>query len=134
MTATAPLEFSYRDKKLGDTQAVSVVTAPDVFHPTSTTVLLLRAARRALAQGPSFPVPGGRRVFPVLTSARESAVLERARARFAAVEQVEEQWYPLGEELLAHGAEIEALAAAGSVRLERRGSRWCWATRVFVAY
>src|SRR5207245_8864674 len=52
MTATAPLEFSYRDKKLGDTQAVSVVTAPDVFHPTSTTVLLLRAARRALADGP----------------------------------------------------------------------------------
>src|SRR2546426_294257 len=47
MTAIAPLEFSYRDKKLGDTQAVSVVTAPDVFHPTSTTVLLLRAARRA---------------------------------------------------------------------------------------
>src|SRR2546425_7876409 len=52
MTAIAPLEFSYRDKKLGDTQAVSVVTAPDVFHPTSTTVLLLRAARRALAHGP----------------------------------------------------------------------------------
>src|SRR3989449_8496322 len=52
MTAIAPFEFSYRDKKLGDTQAVSVVTAPDVFHPTSTTVLLLRAARRALAHGP----------------------------------------------------------------------------------
>src|SRR3989442_7478216 len=52
MTATAPLEFSYRDKKLGDTQAVSVVTARDVFHPTSTTVLLVRAARRALANGP----------------------------------------------------------------------------------
>ncbi len=248
MTATAPLEFSYRDKKLGDTQAVSVVTAPDVFHPTSTTVLLLRAARRALAHGPpprtvldlgcgsgivgvvlakilppithvcasdlsaaavrlarhnaarngvavdcrrgslfepwpgerfdmivddvagvsepvarasgwyppgvpsdagqdgtrwilavlerapTFLAPGGRLLFPVLTLSRESAVLERARARFAAVEQVEEQWYPLGEELLAHGAEIEALAAAGSVRLERRGSRWCWATRVFVAY
>src|SRR2546426_3271699 len=52
MTATAPLEFSYRDKKLGDTQAVSVVTAPDVFHPPSTPVLLLRAARRARADGP----------------------------------------------------------------------------------
>src|SRR3989442_9763104 len=52
MTAIAPLEFSYRDKKLGDTQAVSVVTARDVFHPTSTTVLLVRAARRALAHGP----------------------------------------------------------------------------------
>src|SRR2546422_2104021 len=52
MTATAPLEFSYRDKKLGDTKAVSAVTAPAVFHPPSTTVLLLRAARRALADGP----------------------------------------------------------------------------------
>jgi|SRR5437899_2994351 len=248
MTAIAPLEFSYRDKKLGDTDAVSVATTPDVFHPTSTTVLLLRAARRVISQGPvprtvldlgcgsgivgvvlakllpptahvcasdlsaaavrlarhnaarngvaldcrrgslfepwagerfdlivddvagvSEPVarasgwyppavpsdagqdgtrwildvlerapdvlaPGGRLVFPVLTLSRESAVLERARARFAAVAEVEEQWYPLGDELVAHLADLEALAAVGSVRLERRGSRWCWATRVFVAY
>ena len=248
MTATMPTEFSYRDKKLGDTHAVSVVTTPDVFQPTSTTVLLLRAARRLIAHGPApralldlgcgcgivsvvlakllpptthvcasdlsaaavrlarhnavrngvtvdcrrgslwepwagecfdlivddvagvsepvarasgwyppsvpsdagqdgtrwilnvlerapdFLAPGGRLVFPVLTLSRESAVLEQAHARFAAVEQVEEQWYPLGDELLTHFGEIEALAAAGSVRLERRGSRWCWATRVFVAY
>src|SRR3989442_5682631 len=52
MTAIAPLEFSYLDKKMGVSQAVSVVTAPDVFHPTSTTVLLLRAAGRALREGP----------------------------------------------------------------------------------
>src|SRR2546425_1422837 len=52
MTATAPAEFSCSNRKLGDPQVVSVVTAPDVFHPTSTTVLLLRAARRALADGP----------------------------------------------------------------------------------
>ena len=87
-----------------------------------------------LERAPDVLAPGGRLVFPVLTLSRESAVLERARARFAAVAEVEEQWYPLGDELLAHLADLEALAAAGSVRLERRGSRWCWATRVFVAY
>lgn len=243
-----PTVFAYRDKKLGDTEPVTVVTAPDVFQPTSTTVLLLRAARRVLASRPTprsvldlacgcgivgvvlakllpaatrvcasdlsaaavrlarhnaerngialdcrrgslfdpwagerfdlivddvagvaepiaqlsgwYPaaVPsdagadgtrwilevldrapdvlasGGRLVFPVLTLSREASVLERARARFAAVEQVEEQWYPLGEELLAHRRALEALAAAGSVRLEKRGSRWCWATRIFLAY
>ena len=248
MTATLAGEFSYRDKKLGDSQPVTVATAPDVFQPTSTTVLLLRATRRVLAhrppprsvldlgcgcgvvgvvlakllpstthvcgsdlsaaavrlachnaarngvnvdcrrgslfepwagerfdvivddvagvaesiarlsgwypaavpsdagpdgtrwilevleQAPDFLAPGGRLVFPVLTLSREASVLDRARARFAVVEQVEEQWYPLGEELLAHFPEIETLAGAGSVRLEKRGSRWCWATRIFVAY
>ena len=61
-------------------------------------------------------------------------MLERARAKFSAVEQLEEQWYPLGPELLAHFTEIQGLAAEGAVRLEHRGSRWCWATRIFVAY
>src|SRR5437899_4648750 len=42
--------FSYQDKRLGDTQPVVVATAPDVFRPTSTTVLLLRAARKALGE------------------------------------------------------------------------------------
>jgi methylase of polypeptide subunit release factors len=87
-----------------------------------------------LAQAPDFLAPGGRLVFPVLTLSREAPVLEQARARFAVCEQVEEQWYPLAEELLVHVGELEALAAAGSIRLAKRGSRWCWATRVFVAY
>ena len=56
------------------------------------------------------------------------------RVELAAVEQVEEQWYPLGDELLAHFGEIETLASEGSVRIEKHGSRWCWATRIFVAY
>jgi len=50
------------------------------------------------------------------------------------LEQVEEQWYPLGHELVAHFGEIEALVAEGAVRIEKRGRRWCWATRIFVAY
>src|SRR6266705_2599567 len=175
VTASVPTEFSYRDKKLGDTDAVTVATAPDVFHPTSTTVLLLRASPRVCAsdlsaaavrlarhnaqrngvtldcrrgslfepwagerfdlivddvagvaesiarasgwyppavpsdagpdgtrwilevleRAPDFLAPRGQLVFPVLTLSREATVLERARARFATVEQVEEQWYPL---------------------------------------
>ena len=248
MTATASPQFAYRDKKLGDQGAVTVATSPEVFYPTSTTVLLLRAARRALAAAPPtrsvldlgcgcgivaivlakrsppgvrvcasdlsgvavalarrnaerhglsvdcrrgclfepwagerfdlivddvagvaeslarasgwYPdgvpseagrdgtrwilevldgapdhlAPGGRLLFPVLTLSREAPVLERARARFARVEPVEEQWYPLGPELVARWAEVEALAADGAIRLEQRGSRWWWATRIFSAY
>ncbi|MSR07128.1 MAG: methyltransferase domain-containing protein [Gemmatimonadetes bacterium] len=240
-----PQEFVYRDKKLGDTEAITVETAPDVFQPTSTTVLLLRAARRALTppprsvldvgcgsgvvavvlarnlpagttvcasdlseaaarlagrnaarngvtidcrsgslfapwagrqfdlivddvagvseplarasgwypsqvpseagrdgtrwilnvidQAPDYLAPGGRLCFPVLTLSRENLVIERARARFATVTQVEEQWYPLGEDLLAQWTLVEELVADGSITIEKHGSRWCWATRVFLA-
>ena len=245
MTAGIAREYAYRDKKLGDTEAITVATAPDVFYPTSTTVLLLRAARRALvrrprsvldvgcgcgivaivlakclpadaavyasdlsaaavrlarhnasrndvkvecrrgslfepwdgavfdlivddvagvaepiarisgwypaavpsqagrdgtrwildvvAQAPDHLSPGGQFIFPVLTLSREAAVLEAARARFAAVELVEEQWYPLSEEVMAHFPLVEELAADGSIRVEKRGSRWCWATRIYAA-
>jgi release factor glutamine methyltransferase len=50
MTNPAPREYVYRDKKLGDTTAVTLETAPDVFCPTSTSVLLLRTARHMLEQ------------------------------------------------------------------------------------
>jgi release factor glutamine methyltransferase len=245
MTAGVAREFAYRDKKLGDTEAITVATAPDVFYPTSTTVLLLRAARQALvhrprsvldvgcgcgivaivlakclppdvrvcasdlsdaavrlarhnvsrnavqvdcrrgslfepwagtlfdlivddvagvaeplarmsgwypeavpsqagrdgtrwildllAQAPDQLAPGGRFIFPVLTLSREAAVLEAARARFAAVVLVEEQWYPLTEEILAHFSLVEELVADGSIRVQKRGSRWCWATRIYSA-
>jgi SAM-dependent methyltransferase len=248
VTAPTAAEFEYRDRKLGDARSISVATARDVFHPSSTTVLLLRAARRLLEhrppprsvldlgcgsgivgvalaqflptsvrmcasdlgaaavrlsrhnaelngvrvdcrrgslfepwtgerfdlivddvagvaealarasgwypaevpseagrdgtrwilevldQAPHFLAPGGRLIFPLLTLSREEPVLERARARFAHVEQIEEQWYPVCPELLEHFTEVEALAAEGTIRIEKRGSRWCWATRVFLAY
>ena len=245
MTSAIPAEFAYQDKKLGDAQAVTVVTSPDVFYPTSTSVLLLRGARKVLApdtrsvldlgcgtgvvavalatllpagaavcasdlspaaveltqlnatrngvavecrrgslfepwggrrfdlivedvsgvaeplaqvsgwyppavpsgagpdgtrwileildQAPEFLAPGGRLVFPLLTLSREERVLERARSRFATVEQLEEQWYPLNEALAEHLALVERLAAGGDIRVEKRGSRWCWATRIFLA-
>jgi len=239
--------FSYQDKRLGDTQPVVVATAPDVFRPTSTTVLLLRAARKALGeqhprsvldlgcgtgivavvlakllpadavvcasdlspaavalarrnaerngiavqcrsgslfdpwrgqrfnlivddvagvaepldrlsgwyppgvpsaagsdgarwvleildQAPDFLAPGGLLIFPVLTLSREQLVTERARSRFAAVELVEEQWYPVNEQLLEHLPLLEQMAMAGNARVEKRGSRWCWATRIYVAH
>ena len=240
-----PSEFSYRDRKLGDVEAITVATTPDVFHPTSTTSLLLRAARGAFGEpcgsvldlgcgsgivaivlarllpagttvcasdlspeavrltianagrnhvsvdcrcGSSFApwegqrfdlivddvagvaepidrlsgwyppgVPsdagrdgarwileilerapehlshGGRFVFPVLTLSREDRILERARARFASVTLVEEQWYPFSETLAAHFSLIEELAREGNVRMEKRGSRWCWATQIYLA-
>lgn len=240
-------EFSYQDKKLGDIEPVAVATAPDVFRPTSTTVLLLRAARRVLAkqrlrsvldlgcgtgivavvlakslpadavvcasdlspaavalarrnaerngivvqcrsgslfdpwrgqlfdlivddvagvaepldrlsgwyppavpggagpdgtrwlleildQAPDFLASGGVLVFPVLTLSREQPVTERAHSRFASVELVEEQWYPVNEQLLEHLPLLEQMATAGNVRVEKRGSRWCWATRIYVAH
>ncbi len=238
-------EYVYRDRKLGDTEAITVATAADVFNPTSTTVLLLRAARRLLAhrprsvldlgcgcgivaatlakcgppdvqvsasdlsaaavrlarynfgrlgldvdcrrgslfepwagqrfdlvvddvagvaeplarvsgwypaavpseagrdgtrwildviaQAPDYLSPDGRLVFPLLTLSREGPVLELARQRFARVERVEEQWYPLSDELLAHFPLVEELAADGGVRIEKQGSRWCWATDVYAA-
>src|SRR5205085_1069193 len=61
VTATASPQFAYRDKKLGDQGAVTVATSPEVFYPTSTTVLLLRAARRALGARALRPDRGRRR-------------------------------------------------------------------------
>jgi SAM-dependent methyltransferase len=238
-------EFVYRDRKLGDTEAITVATASDVFRPTSTTVLLLRAARRLLAyrprsvldlgcgcgivavalarvgppdmqvaasdlsaaavrlarynigrlgvgvdcrrgslfepwegrrfdlvvddvagvaeplarisgwypagvpsdagrdgtrwileviaQAPDFLAPGGRLLFPLLTLSREAPVLALARERFTTVELIEEQWYPLTDELLAHQPLIEELVAEGGIRIEKQGSRWCWATGIYAA-
>jgi methylase of polypeptide subunit release factors len=93
-----------------------------------------RLITAVLGQAPEQLAPAGCLVFPVLTLSREETVLARARAAFGAVEQVEEQWYPLGEELLAQFQEVEQLAAEGSVRIAKRGSHWCWATRIFVGY
>ena len=241
----APSEFSYRDKKLGDAEAITVATTPDVFYPTSTTVLLLRAARGALGRpcrsvldlgcgsgvvavvlarlvspsttvcasdlspdavrltsanaernnvrvdcrcgslfdpwkgqrfdlivddvagvaepldrlsgwyppgvpseagrdgarwileildrAPDHLTPGGQFVFPVLTLSREERILDRARARFAVVTQIEEQWYPFSETLVAHLSLIEEMSGEGNIRVEKRGSRWCWATKIYVA-
>jgi precorrin-6B methylase 2 len=242
---TAPAEYVYRDKKLGDTTPITLETAPDVFRPTSTSVLLLRAARQLLQQqsaasvldlgcgcgvvaivlasvgtgakvsasdlsaaaakltlknaekngvsvetrsgslfepwagrrfsmivddvagvaepldrlsgwypgdvpseagpdgtrwileildqAPNYLEPGGRFVFPVITLAREDTILARARERFGSVRLLEEQWYPLTEALTPHMPLIERLVSEGRVRLQRQGSRTCWATMIYLA-
>jgi precorrin-6B methylase 2 len=242
---TAPAEYVYRDKKLGDTTPITLETAPDVFRPTSTSVLLLRAARQLLQQqsaasvldlgcgcgvvavvlaavgngakvsasdvsaaaatltlknagknsvpvetrsgslfepwagrrfslivddvagvaepldrlsgwypgdvpseagpdgtrwilevldqAPNYLEPGGRLVFPVITLAREDTVLAKARERFGSVRLLDEQWYPLTEALMPHLPLIERLVGEGRVRLQRQGSRTCWATMVYLA-
>ncbi len=241
----APSEFSYRDKRLGDIEAITVATTPEVFHPTSTTVLLLRAARGALVRpcqsvldlgcgsgvvavvlarllppttsvcasdlspeavrltnanaerngvridcrcgsslepwegqrfdlivddvagvaepldrlsgwyppgvpseagrdgarwileildrAPDHLSPSGRLIFPVLTLSREDRILQRAQARFASVRQIEEQWYPLSETLAEHFSLVEELAREDNIRVEKHGSRWCWATKIYLA-
>jgi precorrin-6B methylase 2 len=245
MTTPAPAEYVYRDKKLGDTTPITLETAPDVFRPTSTSVLLLRAARHLLQeqsttsvldlgcgcgvvaivlakvgtdakvsasdlsaaaakltlknarkngvsvetrsgslfepwagrrfsmivddvagvaepldrlsgwypgdvpseagpdgtrwileildQAPNYLEPGGRFVFPVITLAREDTILARARERFGSVRLLEEQWYPLTEALTPHMPLIERLVGEGRVRLQRQGSRTCWATMIYLA-
>jgi len=245
MTVAGPGEYLYRDKKLGDTEAIVVATAPDVFMPTSTTTLLLRAARRGVGPPPRSVLdlgcgcgivavvlakylapgtaihasdispaavrltrdnaqrhrvaidcrsgslfeawgdqrfdliaddvagvaepldrlsgwypdavpsgagpdgtrwilavldqavdhlrPGGQLLFPVITLSRETEILERAARRFATVVLVEEQWYPLNEELLARGPLLDELSRAGRIRVEQRGSRLCWATQIYRA-
>jgi len=87
-----------------------------------------------LDQAPDFLAPSGLLIFPVLTLSREQLVTERARSRFAAVELVEEQWYPANEQLLEHLPLLEQMAMAGNARVEKRGSRSCWATRIYVAH
>jgi methylase of polypeptide subunit release factors len=49
---TAPSDtFEYKDRDLGDMQGIVVATSSDVFHPTSTTNLLLNAVRRFADKG-----------------------------------------------------------------------------------
>jgi len=245
MNAGPQAQYEYRDKKLGDTEPISLVTDAEVFQPTSTTTVLLRAVRRALEpppgsvldlgcgcgvvavvlarllpagsavhasdvsgaavrlagmnarqagvrvdcregslfapwagkrfdlivddvsgvaeplarasgwypapvpsdagrdgtrwilqvleQAPDYLAPGGRLYFPVLTLSREERILAAARARFDTVTQVDEQWYPLNDELLARRELLDELSADGSISLEQRGSRQCWATRIYRA-
>ncbi len=236
--------FEYRDRKLGDVEGIVVATSPQVFSPTSTTHLLLRAVRRSvtdpprsaldlgcgcgivamvlakrvmpqgavaasdiseeavrlaecnakdngvmvecrqgslfepwsgrrfdlivddvsgmaeeiarrspwypphipseagrdgtrwivqvLAQVPDFLSPGGRVIFPALTLSDERKILEEAERRFRTVRLLEEQWYPVSDNLLCRCSPLHTLVADGTLTIERRGSRWWWATRIYL--
>jgi methylase of polypeptide subunit release factors len=245
MSTPTPPTFEYKDKKLGDTESIVVTTSPDVFYPTSTSVLLLHAVRKnvgtapkaildlgcgsgivaialakyvapegvvcasdiseeavflaqknaeasnvkvecrcgslfepwlgmkfdlivedvsgmaepiarisrwyppqihseagedgtrwilnILAQAAAYLTPKGELFFPVLTLSNEQRILEQARKCFGTVKLVDEQWYPLSEELLSNFGVIEQLVDSGVVTIEKRGSRWWWATKIYLA-
>lgn len=48
---TSPDTFEYKDRDFGDTHGIVVATSSEVFHPTSTTSLLLAAVRRCANRG-----------------------------------------------------------------------------------
>ncbi len=89
---------------------------------------------RILSEAPEFLTPRGQIVFPVLTLSRESRILDAARAHFARVELITEQWYPLGSDLLSHWNLIEDLLAKGQIEVKKKGSRWLWGTKVYRAF
>lgn len=88
---------------------------------------------RILSKAPEFLTPRGEMYFPVLTLSSESTILDAARAHFARVELITEQWYPLGSDLLPHLKLIEDLRAKGQIEIKKKGSRWLWATKVYRA-
>jgi methylase of polypeptide subunit release factors len=245
MGIETPATYEYKDRKLGDSNGIVVTTSPNVFYPTSTTVLLLHVVRKnvsappkkildlgcgcgvvaitlaklvapegsvyasdisseavqlarqnaeacnakvecrcgslfepwtgmkfdlivedvsgmaepiarispwyppqihsdagddgtrwildVLAQCGDFLAPGGRLFFPVLTLSKEDKILEQARKHFRTVEHVDEQWYPLSEELVAHFDIIQRLADESAIKIEKRGSRWWWGTKIYYA-
>ncbi len=86
-----------------------------------------------LTQAGEYLTPNGQLFFPVLTLSREQRVLEQARRYFRIVKLVEEQWYPLSEELLSNFDVIQQLVDRGVVTIEKRGSRWWWGTKIYIA-
>lgn len=86
-----------------------------------------------LEQAPRHLTLGGEIFFPVLTLSNEAEILRAAKSSFTRVELITEQWYPLGGELLNHWAVVEDLVARGMVTLQKRGSRWLWATKIYRA-
>ena len=88
---------------------------------------------RVLSQAPEFLTPKGQILFPVLTLSNESRILDAARSRFARVELITEQWYPIGSDLSPHMNLIEDLMAKGQIEVRKKGSRWLWATKIYRA-
>jgi methylase of polypeptide subunit release factors len=88
---------------------------------------------KILSEAPEHLTDRGQIIFPVLTLSDEAAIMDTANTHFGRVEMISEQWYPLGADLLAHWEVIEDLMNRGMVTLQKRGSRWLWATKIFKA-
>lgn len=86
---------------------------------------------RVLEEAPAYLTRGGSMYFPVLTLSDEEKILDAANKSFSQVEFITEQWYPLGKEFLDNWELVEDLADRKKISLEKRGSRWLWATKVY---
>ncbi|HLF64585.1 MAG TPA: methyltransferase [Saprospiraceae bacterium] len=88
---------------------------------------------KILEQAGAYLSPQGQFFFPVLTLSDETKILSTAQDHFANVELISTQWYPFGKELLAHMEVIEDLMNRGKIRVKKEGSRFLWATLVYLA-
>ncbi len=88
---------------------------------------------RILSQAPEFLKPRGCLFFPPFTLSNEKKIIDKAMESFKIVKLLQEQWYPLSRELLQRFELIEELVREGIVEIQKRGSRWWWATKVHLA-
>ncbi len=86
-----------------------------------------------LSQAPEFLKPQGCMFFPLATLSKEEKIMEQAKERFKIVKLLQEQWYPLSGELLQRFELIEELVREGIIEIQKRGSRWWWAIKTFLA-
>ncbi len=86
-----------------------------------------------LSQAAEFLQPQGRIVFPVVTLSGENKILESARQAFRTVKLLQEQWYPISGELLPRLELLQELVHEGIIEIQQRGSRWWWATKIYLA-
>ena len=88
---------------------------------------------RILSEAREYLCDGGQMFFPVLSLSNEIKILDEAQRRFRIVTLHQEQWYPLSGDLLVAQDYLLELADKGIIRLEKRGSRWCWSSRIYSA-
>ena len=88
---------------------------------------------KILEQASQYLAPNGQFFFPVLTLSDEARILDVAQQHFAKVELIETQWYPFGKDLLAHMDVINDLATRGKIRMKQEGTRYLWATLIYLA-
>lgn len=86
-----------------------------------------------LSGAPRFLQPDGCMFFPTVTLSDEKKIIQAAREKFKTVRLLEEQWYPIAGELLKNFDVINQLVQEGIVEIQKRGSRWWWATKIYLA-
>lgn len=86
-----------------------------------------------LEQGNEYLSPEGFLFFPVLTLSEEKKIINKAKERFKTVKLADEQWYPFDTNLLANIGLIKDLAGKKIIEIKKKGSRWLWATKIYVA-